>query len=62
MIFTNDPISLLESLKEENRGNIWLFGGGELVRTLLAQQLIDHFIIGFIPTILGGGKGFIHHK
>ena len=35
--------------------DVWLFGGGELVRTLLAAGLVDTVEVAVIPVLLGGG-------
>lgn len=41
-------------LKEEK--NIWLFGGALLVDPFIKNNLVDEYIIGIIPTILGQGR------
>lgn len=53
--FVNNIVSEIEQLKAEEGSDIWLFGGAGLVQTCLEAKLIDHFIIGIIPTILGEG-------
>ena len=35
--------------------DIWLFGGGELFRSLAALGLVDTVEVGVIPIMLGGG-------
>jgi dihydrofolate reductase len=42
-------------LKEESGKDIWLFGGGELFRTLLDAGLVDRVEVAVIPVLLGGG-------
>ena len=42
-------------LKEADGKDIWLFGGGELFRSLLDLGLVDTIEIGVIPVLLGGG-------
>lgn len=39
----------------ENGKDIWLFGGGELFRTLLAANLVDEIELAIIPILLGAG-------
>ena len=39
----------------ENGKDIWLFGGGELFRTLLAAHLVDDIELTVIPVLLGEG-------
>ncbi len=43
------------ALKAEPGKDIWLFGGGELFRSLLAAGLVDTVEVGVIPVLLGGG-------
>lgn len=39
----------------DNGKDIWLFGGGELFRTLLAAHLVDEIELAVIPILLGAG-------
>jgi len=42
---------------ERDRGKtVYLFGGGHLVHDFLAADVIDEYIIGIIPVILGSGR------
>ena len=45
----------IEQLKAEPGKDIWLFGGGELFRTLLDLRLVDTVEVAIIPVLLGGG-------
>lgn len=49
------------ALKEEARGDIYLFGGGLSIDLLLKAGLIDEYIIGVIPMILGKGIPLFLH-
>jgi len=40
---------------EKSKKDIWLFGGGELFRSLLAAGLVDTVEVAVIPVLLGGG-------
>jgi dihydrofolate reductase len=40
---------------EESDKDIWLFGGGELFRSLLDAGLVDTVEVGVIPVLLGQG-------
>ncbi len=46
--------NLVNNLKNSNK-NIWVCGGPSIINQLLEVNLIDRFIITFIPTILGSG-------
>ena len=54
--YNGDVSQLVKKLKENNNGNIYCDGGGEVVKLLMEQDLIDEYIISVIPTILGDGK------
>jgi dihydrofolate reductase len=40
---------------DEPGKDIWLFGGGELYRSLLSAGLVDGVDAAIIPVLLGGG-------
>ncbi len=40
---------------EPGEGEIWLFGGGELFRSLLAAEQVDSVEVTVVPILLGGG-------
>ena len=46
---------VLEESKKEGK-DIFLFGGGVLVDNFIKKDIIDQYIIGIIPTILGKGR------
>ena len=45
----------LKTLKAQPGKDIWLFGGGELFRSLLEAGLVDTVEVAVIPVVLGGG-------
>ena len=46
----------VKALREEpGGGDIWLFGGGELFRTLLAAGQVDRVEVTVVPVLLGSG-------
>ncbi len=54
--FITDPLETIKRLKEEEGKNIWLYGGAILTDDFIKSDLIDEYIIGIIPTILGRGR------
>lgn len=52
----SDFINQILEVKKTSHKDIYLFGGGQLVDIYLKANVIDEFIIGIIPTILGSGK------
>jgi dihydrofolate reductase len=52
---TRDAVALVTDLKAQPGKDIWLFGGGELFRSLLGAGLVDGVDAAIIPVLLGGG-------
>jgi dihydrofolate reductase len=50
-----DPAETVADLKSSPGKEIWLFGGGELFRSMLELGLVDAVQIAVIPVFLGGG-------
>ena len=51
--FVNSTKQFLEKTKSSE--NIWLVGGSQLIQEFLKHNLIDEFILSYVPIILGGG-------
>jgi dihydrofolate reductase len=54
-IVNTDPAERVRALKATAGKDIWLFGGGELFRTLLAAGLVDTVEPAVVPVLLGDG-------
>ena len=54
-IFGDNSERQIAGLKEQPGKDIWLFGGGELFRSLLEAGLVDSVEVGVMPVLLGGG-------
>lgn len=54
-IVSTDPAERVRALKAAPGKDIWLFGGGELFRTLLDAGLVDTVEPAVVPVLLGGG-------
>ena len=54
-IVNGDPGEHVRSLKARPGKDIWLFGGGELFRTLLEAGVVDTVEPAVVPVLLGGG-------
>jgi dihydrofolate reductase len=46
---------LIESLKKEEGGNIFIDGGAEVVRELREENRIDEYVISILPVFIGKG-------
>lgn len=49
----------VRELREQPGKDIWLFGGGELFRSLLELGLVDTVEPAIIPVLVGGGVPFL---
>lgn len=54
-VISRDLEAEVRALKAAPGKDIWLFGGGELFRSLLALGLVDTVEIAVVPVLLGGG-------
>lgn len=50
-----DIVSIVSDLRNQGK-NIFLFGGGVLIDHFVKANVIDEYVIGIIPTILGKGR------
>src|SRR5437763_16930610 len=55
-LITGDLTEELPRLKQEAGQDILVFGGGQLVHTLHARDLIDEYRLMVFPVVLGSGK------
>ena len=50
-----DPVSELTKLKKDPGKDMYIFGSGALMASLMEADLIDEYRICIVPVILGGG-------
>jgi dihydrofolate reductase len=55
-VIAGDVVEEVRKLKQQPGGNIAVLGSGELVKTLIANDLVDEYSLTVYPLILGGGK------
>ncbi len=53
---SDDICKVIQEEKEKDGKNIYLFGGGVLVDSFIKADIIDEYIIGVVPIILGKGR------
>jgi dihydrofolate reductase len=51
-----DPAEAIRSLRDRTDGGVAVLGGGELVRWLIEQDLVDRFALLIHPLVLGQGR------
>jgi dihydrofolate reductase len=54
-VISTSPAEHVRSLKEKPGKDIWLFGGGELLHTLLEAGQVDTIEPAVVPVLLGAG-------
>ena len=52
----NDVISQIKKLKEEDGPDLWVWGSGNLIQTLLKHHLINRMHLWIHPITIGTGK------
>lgn len=56
VLVTNDsPGAVIAEIRKSPGKNIWLMGGGILIREFLKEDLVDELYIGVVPTLIGEG-------
>lgn len=55
-VVSGDVVAELKKLKEMDGPNLWVWGSGNLIQTLLKENLIDQMIIMTHPVTIGSGK------
>jgi len=53
---SGDVCKVIEEEKTKDGKGIYLFGGGVVIDSFIKADIIDEYIIGIIPTILGKGR------
>jgi dihydrofolate reductase len=56
VILNGDIKKKVVKIKKEKGKDIWLFGGAELISSLMDLELVDEIILAVHPVILGSGK------
>ena len=54
-IVGSDETAVINDLRNQTGKDIWLFGGGQLFRTLVEKGLVDTVEVAVIPVLLGAG-------
>ena len=57
-LLEGDVAEEVRKLKQQNGGNILIYGSGTLVQTLMRLDLIDTLQIMLVPLVLGSGERF----
>jgi dihydrofolate reductase len=61
VLFNGNLAEEVKKLKQQNSGDITIFGSGTIVQQLEDHGLINEYIVKLIPVILGTGKSLFHH-
>lgn len=58
-VIADDLAGQIKKLKAVPGKDIWLFGGGELFKSLASLGLVDRVEIAVVPVLLGGGTPMV---
>jgi dihydrofolate reductase len=53
--YAGDPAALVQQLRQQPGGHIFVDGGAQALAALMQQDLVDDYIISTIPVLLGSG-------
>ena len=56
VIINGDIKTEVQKIKKKKGKDIWLFGGADLISSLMNLQLVDEIILAVHPVVLGKGK------
>jgi dihydrofolate reductase len=56
ILLSGDATAAVAELKEQPPGTLTIFGSGELIRSLMAADLIDEYLLMIHPLVLGSGR------
>ena len=56
ILIKDDIQTEVQKIKNEKGKDIWLFGGADLISSLMNLQLVDEISLAVHPVVLGGGK------
>ena len=65
VLIRGDIEAEVKRIKQEKGKDIWLFGGADLISSLMNLRLVDEIILAVHPVVLGGGKALfkaIHER
>jgi dihydrofolate reductase len=54
-IWGDDAVERIAALQAEEGKDIWLFGWGELFRSLVGVEMVDVVEVAVMPVMIGGG-------
>jgi len=55
-LITKDVVAEIKKLKDANGSDLWVWGSGNLIQTLLRNNLVDRMHLWTFPLTLGSGK------
>lgn len=56
ILLSGNIVSKVNSIKNSQGKNIWLFGGASLTAALMQNKLVDEIALAVHPVLLGSGK------
>ncbi len=55
-LITGDVVAELKDLKSMDGPDLWVHGSGNLIQTLLANDLVDQMLVWTFPVTIGSGR------
>lgn len=60
-LVSGNVIEAVQAIKQQQKKNIWLFGGASLTTTFMNHHLVDEMWLGIVPVVLGQGKALFQN-
>ena len=55
-VVTGNVAEKIRQLKKQDGADLWVHGSGNLIQTLLSENLIDQMVVWIFPVTVGKGK------
>ncbi|HET7898228.1 MAG TPA: dihydrofolate reductase family protein, partial [Flavisolibacter sp.] len=59
VLINSDSKTQVQEMKRAEGKDMALYGGANLLASMLNDQLVDEIIVSFIPVLLGAGKPMV---
>lgn len=55
-VIEGDVCSKIREISKSAQKSVWVFGGADIANQFIKSDMVDEYVLGVIPVILGGGR------